>query len=145
MPTRDTCTHVASVRRVCPSCSTTALLRLAEDANETVRRAARDALVEIGRHGGAIAVARALFRLPPELRYQRFEEVRSLDRHLGERLERMLRQEELMSVEDEGLTDDSPIVRATEEGLNWEILTGSSTSEPRPPRPEGARGDPADA
>jgi HEAT repeat protein len=36
------------------------LLRLADDANETVADAARDALVAVGRGGGTISIARAL-------------------------------------------------------------------------------------
>ncbi len=119
-----------------------ALLRLTEDANETVVEAAREALLEIGRHRGAITLARALYRLPPEVRYRRFEEIKARDRHLGDRVDKMMRQEELMSVEGEELTDDSAMVRATEEGLEWEVLTGPSSSEPRPPRPEGPRGEP---
>jgi hypothetical protein len=121
------------------------MLRLTEDANETVAEAARAALIAIGTSGGAIALARSLHRLPPELRYRRFEEIRTRDRQLGDRVDRMMRQEELMSAEGEELTDDSPMVRASEEGLEWEVLTGPSSSGPRPPRPEAARGDPPDA
>lgn len=138
----------ASTARVLGRCAhrpaVPGMLRLTEDANETVAQSARDALIEIGRNGGAVTLARSLYRLPPEVRHRRFEEIQSRDRHLGERVEKMMRQEELMTGGDDSLTDESPIVRATEEGLEWEILTGPSSSEPRPPRPEGPRGDPAD-
>lgn len=117
------------------------LLRLTEDANETVAGAARDALLAIGRSGGSMSLARALHRLPPDLKRQRFEELSTRDRLLGERIDRMLRNEELMSVEGgETLGDDSAVVRASEEGLEWEVLTGPATNPPRPGAAEGGRG-----
>jgi HEAT repeat protein len=101
------------------------LLRLAEDANETVARAARDAMVAIGRAGGAIRLAQALHGLPPDTRRRRFDEISAEDRHLGERLARMMGNEELMTAEGgDALSDESAVVRASEEGLEWEVLTG---------------------
>jgi hypothetical protein len=139
----------ASAARVLGHCAhrpaVPGLLRLTEDPNETVAQAARAALAEIGTHGGAITLARSLYRLPPETRYRRFGEIRVLDRPLAERVDKMMRQEELMAAEDEDLTDESPMVRATEEGLEWEVLTGSSSDDPRPPRPEAPRGESTDA
>src|SRR5262245_3802089 len=109
------------------------LLRLAEDANETVAIAARDALVAIGRAGGAIRIALALHGLPPDERRRRFDELAVLDRHLGERMARMMRNDELMSSEGgDALSDDSDAVRATEEGLEWEVLTGPPAGVPVP-------------
>jgi len=106
------------------------LLRLTEDANEAVVRAAREALVAIGRQRGAVRLAHALHRLPPDLRRARTAEITVLDRLLGDRLERMMRSEELMSIENvETLSDDSAAVRATEEGVEWEVLIG-----PPPPK-----------
>ena len=118
------------------------LLRLASDANETGAAAARSALLEIGRNGGAVAVARGLFRLEPQERGQRLEEIRGRDHVMADRVERLMRQEELMAAEDDTLGDDSPMVRAVEDGVEWEVLTGPPASEPRPPRPEGTHGDP---
>lgn len=139
----------ASAAKVLGRCayrpSVPAMLRLTEDANETVAEAARVALVAIGRGGGAIALARSLHVLPEGERYRRFEALRAKDRQLGDRVEHMMRQEDLMSAESGDLSDDSELVRASEEGLEWEVLTAPSPSDPRPPRPEGTRGDPADA
>lgn len=120
-----------------------ALLKLTEDANETAAAEARSALVEIGRSGGAVALARGLHRLAAESRMRRLEELRGRDRALADRVERLMRQEELMSNEDENLGDDNPMVRAVEDGVEWEVLTGPPASPPRPPRPEGTRGDPS--
>lgn len=106
------------------------LFALTEDSNESVCEAAREALVAIGSRHGAVRLAHALHHMPPDTRRKRLEEIASLERLLGERLERLMRQEELMSVHDaDSLSDDSPSVRATEEGVEWEVLTG-----PPPPR-----------
>lgn len=116
------------------------LMRLADDANETVADAARDALVAIGRGGGSISLAQALHGLPPDLRRRRFDEIAARDRHLGERVERMMRNDELMTAEGgEALSDESAVVRASEEGLEWEILTGPPASAPRPDDTGGGR------
>jgi HEAT repeat protein len=118
------------------------LLRLTEDANALVVDAARDALIAVGRGGGAVSIARALHRLSPEVRRRRLRELATRDSDLGERIENLLRQDELMSVDDEGLSDDSPMVRATEEGLEWEVLTGSAPSTSSRPGSEGPRVEP---
>lgn len=123
------------------------LVRLAEDANETVADAARDALVAIGRSGGAIRIAQEVHAMAPEVRRRRLEEITTRDRNLGGRLDRMMRNDELMSAEGgDALSDDSAIVRASEEGLEWEVLTGppaaaiKDSSAAPAPRPEGAGG-----
>ena len=116
------------------------LLRLAEDANETVADAARDALIAIGHVGGSIRIAQALHRLPPDVRRQRFGEIAVRDRQLGGRLERMLRNEDLMSAEGgDALSDESAVVRASEEGLEWEVLTGPPAGAPAPDPGESGR------
>ncbi len=110
------------------------LLRLFDDANSLVAEVARDSLIAIGRQGGAARLAHALHRLAPEVRRLRLESLRAADRGLNDRLQRLMRSEELMNVADiDALADDSPSVRATEEGVEWELLTG-----PIPPaKPDG--------
>jgi HEAT repeat protein len=116
------------------------LMRLAEDANETVADAARDALVVIGRSNGSVTLARALHDLPPDPRRRRLEEIAARDRHLGERVERMMRDDELMAAEvTQDLSDESAVVRASEEGLEWEVLTGPPANRPRPDDAGGGR------
>lgn len=101
------------------------LLRLCDDANTTVAEAARDALVAIGRQGGTVRLAHALHRLPPDLRRSRIDEIAARDRAVAERAERLGRSDELMNAADiDALADDSAPVRATEDGVEWEILTG---------------------
>lgn len=110
------------------------LLRLTEDANRTVAEAARNALVQIGRQAGAVRIAHALHRLTPETRRKRLEELAARERELTQRVERLLDNEELMTVEDEDLlSDENPVVRASEEGFEWEVLTS-----PVPPAPPPA-------
>jgi HEAT repeat protein len=108
------------------------LMRLTLDANATVATAARQSLVDIGTHGGAMRVAHALHRAAPELRRRRLEEIGVLHQALRDRLERLMRNEELMGVDDpDAHADDGPVVRSHEEGVDWGLLTG-----PAPPKPE---------
>jgi len=107
------------------------LLRLAEDANETVAAAARDAMVAIGRSGGAIRLAQSLHGLPPDSRKRRFDDIAAVDRHLGERLTRMMENAELMAAEGgDTLSDESDVVKASEEGFEWEVLTTPPAPDP---------------
>lgn len=139
----------ASAAKVLGRCayrpSVPAMLRLTDDGNETVAEAARVALVAIGQGGGAIAIARSLHQLQADERYRRFEAIRAKDRSLGDRIDHMMRQDDLMSAEAGDLKDDSPMVRASEEGLEWEVLTAPTVSDPRPPQTERARGESAEA
>jgi len=108
------------------------LFRLCDDANASVVEAAREALLLIGRHGGAVSIARALNGMPPDLRRRRLEEIVERDRQLGDRVDRMTRHDELMAEElGSDLSDESPIVQAVEDGLEWEVLTGPARQVPR--------------
>lgn len=113
------------------------LLRLLDDSVSTVAQAAGAALCELAHRNGSARIAWELGRMEPEARHARLERFAALDRALHERLERMVKNEDLMSNEDPGnLRDDSEVVRASEEGVEWEVLTG-----PPPPRPKpGAAG-----
>jgi len=105
-----------------------ALLRLCTDPNETVVEHAQAALVDIGRAQGAFRLAHALHGLPPDARRARLGELAKLDRALADRLQRMMDNDELMSAADpESLADDHPLVRASEEGVEWEVLTGPAS------------------
>jgi len=116
------------------------LLRLAEDANETVAAAACGALIAIGRGGGTVRIAREVFRLPPDVRRRRIEELAALERPLADRIERLQRNERLMSLEGgDDLSDESPEVGGSEV-LEREPLTGSA-ADARPQEPEPRRGD----
>lgn len=118
------------------------LLRLTDDVNDSVAEAAREALIRIGRHGGGASLARALFDLTPEMRRRRADELAERDRPLAERLERLMRNEELMHAADGGaLADDHPLVRAAEEGVEWEVLTGPARSVPRDEEPGDGRSE----
>jgi HEAT repeat protein len=115
------------------------LLRLSEDANSTVAESARAALLAIGRSSGAVRIAHVLYRLAPDVRKRRLEEIAVRDAVLAERIERLMRNDEIMAVEDaETLTDDHPVVRASEDGFEWEVLTS-----PLPPKEAGQAAPPA--
>lgn len=109
------------------------LLRLLEDSVSTVAQAAGSALCELAHRNGSARVAWELQRMAPERRHAALERIAALDRPLRERLERLLKNDDLMSREaPEDLRDDSDVVRASEEGVEWEVLTGP----PPPPRPK---------
>lgn len=113
------------------------LLRLCMDSNATVVQSARASLVELGHRGGSVRIAWEAHRLAPERRRELLEHLGALDRPLLERLERLGRNDELMTQEDpDDLRDDSDLVLASEEGVEWEVLTG-------PPAARGAAGTPA--
>jgi len=120
------------------------LLRLTEDENRTVAEAASAALLAVGRSSGAVRIAHVLHRLPPDARRRRLDDLTARDADLAGRIERLMTNDELMAVEDTDLlTDDHPVVRASEDGVEWEVLTSPSASkvpvEPRPPSgPQGA-------
>jgi HEAT repeat protein len=120
------------------------LLRLTEDENRTVAEAAREALVAVGRSSGAVRIAHVLHRLPPDARRARLDDLAARDAELAERIQRLMNNDELMAVEDTDLlTDDHPVVRASEDGVEWEVLTSPPApkvpAEPRPPSgPQGA-------
>lgn len=126
-----------SVARICGRLGYRAaapgLLRICDDQNATVVEAAYDALVEIGRGGGSLAVASALHRLPPDVRGRRLAPIATRDRDLAERVGRMQANDELMAAEDPAsMGDDHPLVRASEEGVEWEVLTSPAETPAAP-------------
>jgi hypothetical protein len=119
------------------------LLRLAEDSNSTVRSAALDALIALAHARGTVRLAHALHRMTPESRQHRLDDVARRDRPVADRLERLLRNDELMSLEaPDAVADDDPLVAASEEGVEWEVLTGPPPPEERPRGAEGHGGPP---
>jgi HEAT repeat protein len=119
-----------------------ALLRLADDANATVAAAARDAIVTIGHEKGSVALAHALHRAAPDLRRRRLDDLAARDRALSDRVERLMRNDELMNFEDiAALSDDHALVRASEDGVEWEVLTGPPPAPARPGPPGSGHGE----
>ena len=107
-----------------------ALLRLCLDSNATVVQAAFASLVDLAHRGGSVRIAWELHRHEPERRRELLAQLGALDRPLHDRLERMLRNDDLMTREHpDDLRDDSDFVRASEEGVEWEILTGPPAHE----------------
>jgi HEAT repeat protein len=101
------------------------LLRLCRDANATVAQAAVASLVDLAHRRGSVRIAWELHRHETESRRELLAQLGAMDRPLFERLERMLRNDDLMTREHpDDLRDDSDLVRASEEGVEWEVLTG---------------------
>ncbi len=115
------------------------LLRLLDDTVVTVAKAAEASLADLAHRGGSVRIAWELHRREPEERQPLLSRLATLDRPLGDRLDRMLRNEELMTtVDPEELRDDSELVRASEEGVEWEILTGPPVQRTQSPGIPGA-------
>ena len=109
------------------------LLRLLDDSVESVAHAAEASLADLAHRGGSVRIAWELHRREPEVRPVLVTRLAALDRPLGERLDRMLRNDELMCREDpDELRDDSVLVRASEEGVEWEMLTGPPVPRANP-------------
>ena len=107
------------------------LLRLMDDTVESVVRDVILSLAVLGHRGGSVRIAWELHRMEPEERRDRLARIALHDRPLRERLDRMLRNEELMTrIDPEELRDDSELVRTSEEGVEWEILTGPPAGKP---------------
>lgn len=114
------------------------LLRLTRDANRTVAEGAFDAMVAIARHGGAVRLAWELQRLAPDTRRAVLHGIGARDRALEQRVSQMMGNTALMGVADPAaLSDDSPLVRAGGDGMEWDVLTS-----PAPPRTRPSAGEP---
>lgn len=106
-----------------------ALVRLTFDSVETVVRDSCVALAELGRRGGLARIAWELRQLPGERRPERLVMFAAVDRPFAERVERLLRSPELERHTDpETLQDDAPWVRASEEGVVWDVIPASSAA-----------------
>jgi hypothetical protein len=86
-------------------------------------------------HGGTARIAWELLQLPPERRGERLERLAKLDKVLGARLQRLWQLDELKSRTDpEGLSDDAPWVRASEEGVAWDVIPSPPPVRPQTPQ-----------
>lgn len=101
------------------------LAGMLDDANQSVRRAAADALAALGRGEGGLAVARALYHRADPDRARTVREIAGDDRALETRLLELLRTDDAMlAADDELLSHDADVVRASSDGVAWELLTG---------------------
>ncbi len=116
------------------------LLGLTGDSVETVVREAYAALATLAQRGGAARIAWELHRAAPERRLDRLARLQAVDRPAADRVERLLRSENLMTQADpDVLRDDAPLVRETEEGDEWEPLSPPPTRPATPPTSGGAK------
>ena len=101
------------------------LLDLLTDTNQSVRRAGAEALHAIAQGDGALFVARVLYRRPEAERARLVREVAAGVRELEAQLADLLRRDDAMlAEEDELLSHDAEVVRASGDGVAWEVLTG---------------------
>ena len=101
------------------------LSRLLDDSNQSVRRAAAEALATLGRGEGALAVARALYQRTDPDRASTVRELSAGDRELETRLLDLLRHDDAMlASDDELLSHDARVIQASADGVAWDLLTG---------------------
>ncbi|MEO6462719.1 MAG: HEAT repeat domain-containing protein [Candidatus Eisenbacteria bacterium] len=101
------------------------LATLLDDPNESVRRAGAEALAQLARGEGALAVARALHRRREVDRARALHDIVAGDRALEARLEGLMKDRDAMeAADDELLSHDADIVRASADGVEWGLLTG---------------------
>lgn len=109
------------------------------DANHSVQLESIEALAAIARGGSEVHVARALFARGEVERVRALRELRARDADTARRLEALFLDKDLMSAAEHELLTPAPgAARASEDGVAWELLTGSpGESAPLvPPRAE---------
>lgn len=113
------------------------LLRLTAEGNRTVMETACDALAAIAHAGGLARIGWELNRLEPEPRRACVEAIVARDRGLQPRLEAVMRDPELMRIEDPArLPDEAPLARARAAGLPRETSNRSAPPATRAPAGE---------
>ncbi len=101
------------------------------DANHSVQLESIEALASIARGGSELHVARALFARGDAERARALRELRARDADTGRRLELLFQDKDLMSAaEHELLTPGPGAARASEDGVAWDLLTGSQSDAP---------------
>lgn len=101
-----------------------ALAALLDDTNTSVRKSGVEALGAIARGGAELAVARALHRRHDGSRAL-VREIAAGDRTLESRIDELLKNREAMEAADEELlSHDAEVVRASADGVEWGLLTG---------------------
>jgi HEAT repeat protein len=101
------------------------LVDLLGDSNQSVRRAGAEALHAIAQGDGALFVARMLYARPDAERTRLLREIAAGVREVEARLADLLRRDDAMiAEEDELLSHDAEVVRASGDGVAWEVLTG---------------------
>ena len=96
------------------------------DANHSVQLESIEALAAIARGGSEVHVARALFACADAVRARALRELRLRDADIARRLESLFQDKDLMSAAEEELLTPGPgAARTNEDGVAWELLTGS--------------------
>lgn len=102
---------------------------LLKDTNESVRGETVVALAAIARGGNDVHVARSLFARSEVERTRALLDLRSLDAETARRLDALFLDRDLMSAaEDELITPEHSPGRASDDGVAWDLLTGSDRS-----------------
>lgn len=102
---------------------------LLKDTNESVRGETVEALAAIARGGSDVHVARSLFARSEGERARALLDLRSLDAETARRLDALFLDRDLMSAaEHELIAPEHAPGRASDEGVAWDLLTGSDRS-----------------
>jgi HEAT repeat protein len=100
------------------------LIGLLADTNHSAALEGARALARIARDGGAVAVARSLYRKAEPERTAARAHLRAVDRDTARTIEDLWMRREVMQAEDgELLSEDVSVVRAGDESVAWDVLT----------------------
>jgi HEAT repeat protein len=100
------------------------LVELLGDANHSAAQEGARALVRVAQDGGAVAVARTLYRRGEIDRTTAIAHLRAVDRETARTIEDLWSRREVMQADDEDLlSHDVAVVRASDESVAWDVLT----------------------
>ena len=100
------------------------LIGLLGDTNHSAALEGARALARIARDGGAVDVARSLYRKAEPERTAARAHLRAVDRDTARTIEDLWMRREVMQAEDgDVLSDDVTVARSSDESVAWDVLT----------------------
>ena len=100
------------------------LVELLADTNHSAALEGARALARIAQDGGAVAIARSLYRKAEPERTAARAHLRAVDRDTARTIEDLwLRREVMQAKDDEILSEDVAVVAASDESVAWDVLT----------------------
>jgi HEAT repeat protein len=100
------------------------LIGLLGDTNHAAALEGARALAKIARDGGAVSIARSLYRRAESERTAARAHLRAVDRETARTIEELWLRRDVMQAEDDDLlSEDVAVVKASDESVAWDVLT----------------------